>query len=976
MAKSFHRRLAMCALAISFVVNVAVPAKAGAGALPSPTVPVVLVHDAGCSPETCWGGVAAEAPRRHVAGTLLNKGYVPEKTLFFFDYSDEQDPDYVVLARSLSELVKRARDASGSDRVDVVAAGAGCIIARCYVNSSYYAKDIRNLIMLAPPNRGSHLSIFMRLASEVVRHEKRRFSGGQVVPVAGNASPADAYGYVATQADLFYEPLYREYLWENEISLPRARGAQGLPDGFEEWFCASRPKEFQARILEGQRPLRSEGDGDRAGGPEEKEITKAFWEILALNVGRNNHITSVRKKFTLSGEDDAHEWLEKLLTKLVPTAAGFSGGTGLMGAAFGALKEVLLRLALRFGIAAVRWSSYELLSVLKPYLLKVAEQRTALPWSGLAVNRTLRERILFPGVKGSVPWPNDSGKRDGTGAFAAEQNGAGSTDLARADVTVNLFLKELNQKEAMSRLFLPSEGGGVPSPRYVVITESLKPPVQSYIWGDVGEGTPSLEVRSAMLSMGRDDSLYVVDGFFLGQPLLDLALGRETGFLSGGLTANPRAIAKVVGELRDPWEGCLEATSGRLRPSLWTPEFVAVRKGDGTEKRQVLNVEVTCPAQKNGIDLEPLCWLVSFDDSGESSGGPGFLHVPLSFREGRWEGGIDLPEGADRIYLGARLRSDAVNDGLPAHLVSEALRVPPATLMFSVRDVMDLAASRGTLPQSESGSGQQTYWEGEGLYSRTPIGGETQGPQEGIDRPSPRPAGSSPQPNDQPAGEHGGSAPKSEFPGGPPADLEATPKVNDDRAVPLITISRADKMTTTKKENRALHARWEWDFGDGTRLGNDDPSVLSQEVGHRFDRPGRYTVTATSWDGDGQALAKWRWDVEVVESEGREETFVASTINEPDADIRIAGPKEWIVGLPAEFRVQAEFRCAKGHEIAQIYFSPAERFKVLWERPGKYPVFAAVTFRVKASFEGATASTWVTRVARVDVNVLAPATSS
>ncbi|MBC7293417.1 MAG: hypothetical protein H5T84_04785, partial [Thermoleophilia bacterium] len=598
MVNPFHRRLALSALAISFIVSVAVPAKAGAGALPSPTVPVVLVHDAGCDPETCWGGIAAEAPRRHLAGALLNKGYVLERTLFFLDYSDEQDPDYVALARSLSDLVKRARAASGSDRVDIVAAGAGCIVARYYVNSGYYARDIRNLIMLAPPNRGSHLSTFMRLASEVVRHEKRRFSGGRVVPITGNASPADAYGYVATQADLFYEPLYLEYLWENEISLPGARGPRGPAASFEEWFCASRPKEFQARILDGQRPLRDGGGGAGAAGPEEREITKAFWEILALNVGRNNHIASVRKRFRLAGEEGAEEWPEELLTKLVPAAAGSSSGTGLLGMALGVLKETLLRLALRFGIAAARWSSYELLSVLKPYLLKLAEQRTALPWSGLAVNRTLRERILFPGVKGSVPWSNATRKGTGTGAFATSAIGAGSIDLTRADVAVNLFLKELNQKEVASRLSFLSEGGGAKSPRYVVITESLKPPVQSYLWGDVGEGTPSLEVRSAMLSMGRDDSLYVIDGLFLGQPLLDLALGRQTGFLSGGLTANPRAIAKVVSELRDPWEGCLEATSGRLRPSLWTPEFAAVRKGVRAGKRQMLNVEVTCPAQK------------------------------------------------------------------------------------------------------------------------------------------------------------------------------------------------------------------------------------------------------------------------------------------------------------------------------------------------------------------------------------------
>lgn len=198
---------------------------------------------------------------------------------------------------------------------------------------------------------------------------------------------------------------------------------------------------------------------------------------------------------------------------------------------------------------------------------------------------------------------------------------------------------------------------------------------------------------------------------------------------------------------------------------------------------------------------------------------------------------------------------------------------------------------------------------------------------------------------------------------------EAAPPPEEPSEVPSIIVQRVTKHTTLKQEDVASHARWEWDFGDGTGFVDDDPSQTVSMVSKVFDDDGRYQVTAKSLDRDGKVLREMDWDVEV--KAGEDTSFTAETPLPPHVDIEIEGPLEWITGRPARFHLRATVVDPPQGHVVNVGFHPGEQFDVTWVRPGRYEVQGAVTVRVRYEFPERPVTLSHTYLQRAEVEVLA-----
>lgn len=187
--------------------------------------------------------------------------------------------------------------------------------------------------------------------------------------------------------------------------------------------------------------------------------------------------------------------------------------------------------------------------------------------------------------------------------------------------------------------------------------------------------------------------------------------------------------------------------------------------------------------------------------------------------------------------------------------------------------------------------------------------------------------------------------------------------------IPLIQVIRHSKLTTGKKEQRTFHSRWEWDFGDGEQMVDDDPTHIVTEVSHSFALPGTYRVRATSWANNGRALREMSWQVEILTG-GEQRVFTAETIQEPQVEIIINGPDQWITGRPALFTVQAIVNQPPYTHNQQVQIYPAPRFQVVWARAGTFDVVVAVTVRQSYRFPNQSIFVSNTYLHKVPVKVL------
>ena len=192
----------------------------------------------------------------------------------------------------------------------------------------------------------------------------------------------------------------------------------------------------------------------------------------------------------------------------------------------------------------------------------------------------------------------------------------------------------------------------------------------------------------------------------------------------------------------------------------------------------------------------------------------------------------------------------------------------------------------------------------------------------------------------------------------------------DDRGVPRIDVVYRNKRTTDRVEDRTYHVRWEWDFGDGTTWVDGDPSHIVSEASHAFP-PGTYTVRARSVSNKGTILREITWEVTVsapgetmrfetgggpaagggeppppaAEGGWAVRTFRAETVREARPRLVLHGPRKWITGRPARFRVEVEVPPVPFLDAVTVTLYPAREFDVVWARPGIFLVQAAAVVR-------------------------------
>lgn len=221
-----------------------------------PRYPVILVHGLGGDP-SAWAG----SP---LPDLLRQAGYVPDQTLFVLDYGAANDGDYTAIYREyLMPAIDRAKAAAGTDQVDLVAFSMGGLVSRYYVHSPDYRGDVRTLVLLASPTRGS-------FAASLVR------------------------GWFETDVQLHWPEPYRDRP-EHVYVRSRVADYAALADRFRlavrgplfnrtrtllDWTRAAEPEFFEQMLVGSQQPivagLTPYGEPTPAAG-----LTGAFYELLA-----------------------------------------------------------------------------------------------------------------------------------------------------------------------------------------------------------------------------------------------------------------------------------------------------------------------------------------------------------------------------------------------------------------------------------------------------------------------------------------------------------------------------------------------------------------------------------------------------------------------------------------------------------------------------------------------------------------------
>ncbi|MTI69580.1 MAG: alpha/beta fold hydrolase [Firmicutes bacterium] len=85
---------------------------------------------------------------------LKSLGYQEGKNLFIC-YYNWRNKNYQSSVDYLYPLIKRVKDINGDKKINLVCHSMGGLVARAYIESDFYEKDIDKLILLATPNAGA-----------------------------------------------------------------------------------------------------------------------------------------------------------------------------------------------------------------------------------------------------------------------------------------------------------------------------------------------------------------------------------------------------------------------------------------------------------------------------------------------------------------------------------------------------------------------------------------------------------------------------------------------------------------------------------------------------------------------------------------------------------------------------------------------------------------------------------------------------
>ncbi|HHY39029.1 MAG TPA: hypothetical protein GX507_08915 [Clostridia bacterium] len=950
--------------------------------VPDIRVPVILVHGIGGNPWVTWGfpttKSSASGFRDAVVGQkpagltrfLLSKGYVIGKTLFAVDWGRTRGLDYVREYKRLATIIDQAKKSASSDKVDLICSDTAALICRYYLGSVEYRRrnDVRTLVMIGPSNRGLFLANALKEASVVVRQRevqsgRRSVRRADTSSASGAIPPSEEFNgmeYVLKRAEDFYESLYLEYLIENEILGSPADGGSRASSSrsFQAWLAAERSDVFRSCMLQNQSPPAGPafkgGMSLPAQPPRDGQVlTGAYYENLAMLAGRAACLAKM-------GNDQS--LVEKLLE--YPFV---SMDYKQMLAHYGSIvaRYLLERL---WDAAKQAGGSFALEQI--EDVLRIQDPTV--------VDRLIEERFLYP-------VGTDSGGKEKVVALKG-----------------NHFLELVNSQDSSIR-----SGNPVSNPTKYVIAAGKTLNVLSWIWPDLGDNDAFVSLRSTFVPIALRDSFRVFAGVVYGSHHGLTYSPNVWEYVLDNLRANPVLEERRIGPEAP-------AIAGTLRASLWEPTYI-VLDVKGVYPSGYLVVEVSSigatgyrgrggtavldgvivPDDERMKNLKLCAWFEDEDGTIIEQGCCPVERFPED-PPGEYRGeGVTTAEAnpkkavvlrlpaaksADKIRLGVKM----VCDDISSDTFEDYLDLPFQTVRFTARVTKETPGRTQEVTQGESMSGGAKVGfaglpagDGEGSHSENT--GTRPGTKEQTDSSEAEPSDAT----------KPGTPGTGEGPG-------------DSGALPLIVVKHRDKRTTTVPERVSSHERWEWDFQDGetfTVWGRDTERTV---VPHEFEKPGTYEVTATSISADGRTLRKIKWMVMVRETGASEGTpdvpvevssgsqrgsgsggavqlapgetyqFEAVTVKPPSVTVKVIGPAEWVTGRPARFDVEVDMTKPEfciSQSATRVY--PGEAFSVMWERPGRYDVEAAVTVKSTYAFDDQQVTLYNTYKGRTSVNVLA-----
>lgn len=873
--------------------------------------PILFVDSSGKHPKDLWSCPSLARPEyASLWDRLVDSGYTPGRDLFALSLSSGLKGDYAESYRTLLvPAIQKAKDASGSPVVDIIATGLGSLAARFYTACPDYGGDVGTLVMVAPPNRGSLAATLLRsaAASDAVAHllaatpryashgigglpeprpvkEELERTARQLPPFASEAA------YVLSRARDAYEPLiayYRKAIkWEPRPDIKSNKASLT----FEEWLLDEMPEVYLKCFTAAQEPPISPDyvrDGPSGPPGTGMDFTRAYYETMAISAAQQ----SLTK--TTLGARAVPVDVGEFLTTVLPS-----------GDPKGAALRWLGALAARLGL---KWlaENQQSLTVSAAKALAGADPRD------IAFDRLVKTDLIIP----------------------AGRDHAGRPVFDR--LVANYFLDIWNRADLVARAanektaFFPASTRPGPNVRYVTVAGSVANPYSAFIpWAR--DNDLFTEVDSALLEPGRDDIIAVFRSTLAAGP--GMLTHNETvhRFVAQALSWDYPARARLSPVARSAWSLWTWEKKGSVPAEVWSPGYLELDSSRLSGFGGLLEVDLDFPVSPPG--LVPRAWVYR-----ETS-------------DGRWVEQEELVLRPDPLHPAGKVAVGGF--GQKYHRVLVGFRYSPDPAF----------GESGGVPQKPV-STNLTYtarFKPQGTAQGLSNPGSSAPAQRAgapADPKMPTLAGSTTAADAGPDAESGG--------GGKPADQPHT-----------IRVIRHSKEITHLDPVEVRHQTWVWDFGDGQGLRDDDPRHWQTQVSHVFTKPGTYKVTGQSVADDGRVLTTAHWTVEAKPDapEGgpsEEKVFQALSVGPLDVQARLSGPVEWVTGRPADFNVQVQAEKPDNCTEMIVTIDPGNRFRVIWERPGRFKVAAAVVVDMSRVLNGETVKTHHVFRTEMDVNVLA-----
>ena len=259
---------------------------------------------------------------------LVSSGYEEGKTLFVYT-PDKAYGDLHSGAWILKEKLTEIKAKQGCGTLDVAAYGVSGFVLRFGLEMGFIEDGlIGNAIMLNTPQRGSFLADFLSKAVNIVKHEcmfeletrRTRFLPfGEVSPTMdASFIPAKSGGelpgfigtdlfswesetwWVAKRAREIYEPLYGQYVLERFLTLPYVP-IDSPKQTFAGWIKENRPLLWDNCIASSSIPPFGPGstEGLDTPPPKGQDLTTAYYELLAMAVGKNQYVVRMASSGSL-----------------------------------------------------------------------------------------------------------------------------------------------------------------------------------------------------------------------------------------------------------------------------------------------------------------------------------------------------------------------------------------------------------------------------------------------------------------------------------------------------------------------------------------------------------------------------------------------------------------------------------------------------------------------------------------------------